>query len=636
MNEAAIAAATVVPGLSLGAGGAALVGTRSRYAGILMILACIGLLASALARLAGTDQAGQLLLVASLMLPAAAAALAYPRLSFRHPIEFCAWVVVAAAGVAGTLFAFEPGTFGTLASVSAIAIVGHGWVVLEKGSGEDREAMLWLTFAALTIGALAALLVLQFQAAGAIAGAFLLAGVGPLMAAGVRRPGLADIRQLVVETVVVGVVALAYVATFVAFLALLDLSGSERPAPAALALLGFLLAGGVQPLRLVLRGLIDELLFGERPDPLRAAARVTHRVGDDPLLALRAIREALVLPYASISRQGVELASSGTRVTATRRFPLALGDDEMGEIVVGLRPGNAVLAKGDEQVLRIVAPLLAQTVRARVLADQLKQSRAAAITAIEEERRRLRRDLHDGLGPTFSGLAFTADAARNSIASDPEAADALLRRLRADAVAAVSEIRRLVYDMRPPALDELGLVPALGHAISSLATARGERMHVAIQADELPPLPAAIEVAVFRIAAEAVLNSARHSGGCRAWVHLTQRDRSIEVTVRDEGVAAGPWVPGVGLASMRERAAGCCDEQLFGGRSRLHARAGGRSRRVHRTHHGPRRVARASNPSASLSPGSPPGRRGSRGSSRAGASQPVRPSQKPPPVMPKW
>ena len=555
MNDAAVAVATIVPALSLGASGVALLGTRSRPAGALMVVSAIGVISSALVRLGGGDDAAQVLLVGSLLLPASAAVLAYPRLSFRGAVDYCLWITVVAAGVIGTFLALDLSVSTTLASITGIALIAHGWWVLETGTDDDREATLWLAFAALTIGVVFGLLVLEFRAPGAIAGAFLLTAVGPFMVVGVRRPGLTDVRALVVKTVAIGVVALLYISMFIAVLACLELAGHADPSPGVLAFLGVLLATGVHPLRVVLRGLIDELLFGDRPDPLVAATQVADQIGDDPLLALRAIREALMLPYASISADGEELATSGTSVTDTRRFPLSLGSDDIGEIVVGLRPGDLTLSAGDEQVLRIAAPLLAQTLRARLLTNDLRESRAAAIAAIEEERRRLRRDLHDGLGPTFSGIAFTADAARNTIASDPATADALLLRLRADAVAAVSDIRRLVYDMRPPALDELGLVPAIRQQVASLQTPQGHAMHVRVEASDLPPLPAAVETAAFRIAIEAALNSARHSGTEQAWVQIQHQDGCLEVSVRDTGSTPDSWVPGVGLSSMRERAA---------------------------------------------------------------------------------
>jgi signal transduction histidine kinase len=262
-----------------------------------------------------------------------------------------------------------------------------------------------------------------------------------------------------------------------------------------------------------------------------------------------------MLPYASISTDGTVLASSGTAVTETRRLPLSLGDEIVGEIVVGLRPGTVRLSAGDEQMLRIVGPLLAQTVYARSLALDLKESRTTAISAIEEERRRLRRDLHDGLGPTLSGIAHTAAAARNTIATDPATADALLERLRSDAAAAVGEIRRLVYDMRPPALDELGLVAALRQRVGLARTPTGQPIRVVVEADDLPTLPAAVEVAAFRIATEAVNNSARHSGADHVWVHIVHEHDRLTVTVRDTGSTDGAWLPGVGIASIRERAA---------------------------------------------------------------------------------
>ena len=520
-----------------------------------MAVSAIGVVSSALVRLSGADSAAQVLFVSSLMLPAAGAVLAYPNVSFRHAVDFCAWVIVAGSGVLGTFLALDLGTITTLASVTGLALIGHGWWVLETGADEDREAMLWLALAVLTLGSIFSLIVLEFGQFGAVSGALILTAVGPAMAIGVRRPGIADVRALVVQTVVFGVVALTYVSTFIALLAGLDLAGNNDPSPGVVAFIGVLLATGVHPLRVVLRGLIDELLFGDRPDPLAAATLVADQIGDDPLRALRAIREALVLPYASISAEGVELATSGVSVTDTRKFPLSLGSDEMGEFTVGLRPGDLTLSAGDEQVLQIAAPLLAQTLRARRLTEDLIESRAATITAIEEERRRLRRDLHDGLGPTFSGIAFTADAARNTVTSDPATADALLLRLRADAVAAVSEIRRLVYDMRPPALDELGLVPALRQQVATLQTPLGHPMHVQVKAHDLPPLPAAVEVAAFRIATEAVMNSARHSGSDQAYVHIQHHDGHLEVSIHDPGTSIGSWRPGVGLSSMQERAA---------------------------------------------------------------------------------
>ena len=221
---------------------------------------------------------------------------------------------------------------------------------------------------------------------------------------------------------------------------------------------------------MVLRGVVDQLLFGERPDPLGAASAVAGRIGDDPLIALRAIREALVVPYAAIVVDGVPLAVSGTETTHTRTLDL----DGAGELVVGLRPGDLSFSPGDDQVLRLTVPLLAQTLRARALAEDLLESRGQTIAAVEEERRRLRRELHDGLGPRLSGVAFTSDAARNLIRTDPAAAESMVAQLRADTVTAIEEIRRMVYAMRPPALDELGLVPALRQQAVGLRNRDGE------------------------------------------------------------------------------------------------------------------------------------------------------------------
>ncbi len=297
--------------------------------------------------------------------------------------------------------------------------------------------------------------------------------------------------------------------------------------------------------------MVDQLLFGERPDPLVAASAVVDRIGADPVVALRAIREVLVVPYAAVVVDGAVVASSGTRTTHTRSLDL----DGTGELVVGLRPGDLTFSRGDEQVLGLTVPLLTQTMRSRALAEQLIEARGQRIAAVEEERRRLRRELHDGLGPRLSGVAFTSDAARNLIRTDPGAAEEMVGQLRADTVIAIEEIRRMVYAMRPPALDELGLVPALQQQALGLRNRDGHPVAVDVSAPaESPDLPAAVEVAAYRIVTEALTNVARHSASHSASVRLQPAADGLHLEVTDHGGAQGAWRPGVGIASMRERA----------------------------------------------------------------------------------
>jgi signal transduction histidine kinase len=378
------------------------------------------------------------------------------------------------------------------------------------------------------------------------------------------RPGLLDVRSLVVRAVVVLVAAIGYMSLFVALESLLEVLGEETPPVGLLAVLGAISALAFHPLEVALRGVVDALLFGVRPDPLGAAAQMADQIGEDPEQALRAIRAALVLPYAAIELDGRVVAASGDRVTYTREVALSLGTDDAGRpvggtLVVGLRPGDLSLGD-DETVLRLVGQILAQTLRARALAADLRESRGQVVDALEEERRRLRRDLHDGLGPRLSGIAFTADAARNSLRADPALAEQLLTDLRAETATAIADIRQLVYGMRPPALDELGLVGALQQQSRALRAVDGSPVAVEFRAAELPELGAAVEVAAYRIVVEALTNVARHSSAHTASVRIEPGDGALRVEVLDDGGRAGAngrsaWTAGVGISAMRERAA---------------------------------------------------------------------------------
>lgn len=443
----------------------------------------------------------------------------------------------------------------------AVLVVAGLWWRHEHAGERERRALLWLLLG-LGVTVLVALPV-EFLLGGGSAHAVAVTpawlATPAALVVGVRHPDRVDVRALIVRAVVLAVSGLTFVAVFVGVAAAIQLAGVP-PSVGALAVIGAVCAAGFGPLAVHLRGAVDRMLFGDRDPPIAAASRVGERLGDDPAPALRALREALALPYAALERDGQVVAASGTPPPGVHRVVLRAGERRSGELVVGLRPGTSALDVTDVATLAVVAPALAQTLLARDLARQLQDSRAGMITAVEDERRRLRRDLHDGLGPTLTGVAFAADAARNMLAADPDRAADLVAGLRRDVADAIAEIRRLVEGLRPPAVDELGLVGALTQQATRMHAADGRPLAVRVDVPvPLPALPAAVEVAAYRIVTEALTNVARHASGSGAVVGIAADGHRLRIRVRDGGAATDEWVPGVGLTSMRERA-----EQLGG------------------------------------------------------------------------
>jgi signal transduction histidine kinase len=201
---------------------------------------------------------------------------------------------------------------------------------------------------------------------------------------------------------------------------------------------------------------------------------------------------------------------------------------------------------------------VAAVVHAVAASQALQRSREALVTAREEERRRVRRDLHDGLGPALAAVQMKVEGARVLLARDPEGADRVLAQLTGEVHTTISDVRRLVHDLRPPALDELGLV----HAVAEQADAfsgpvdGGGRLQVEVASPEpLPELPAAVEVAAYRIICEGLTNVVRHARAAACRVTLDVDDGALLVVVDDDGtgVSVGDR-PGLGLRSMGERA----------------------------------------------------------------------------------
>ena len=406
-----------------------------------------------------------------------------------------------------------------------------------KGDAVVRKQLLWVLLSA-------GFLVAAVAPWALVAGTPLVVLFGiPLLPAGIAvailRHGLLDIRLVLARGVAYlllsGVVLAGYAVL------VLVLSG------VASALLVALLA---LPLRVRLQTAVERVLYGDRGDPARVATAVGGAL-PDLSAGLEAVRVSMHLPYVAIrDRQRVVLGASGTAPAALVELPL--GEDATLEL--GLRSGERRLAPADSRVLAMLSGPLSVAVSATAAAREVQLARERLVTAREEERRRLRRDLHDGLGTLLTGIVLSADAAANTSTSCPEESAALLASVRGELRAAVQEVRRLVDDLRPVAVDELGLVPALEvRAAQTVRRADGSPLHVVVETDLDQPLPAALEVAAYRIATEALTNVVRHADASLATIRVRVRDGALEVEVHDDG-AAKPWGSGVGTASMRERA----------------------------------------------------------------------------------
>lgn len=321
----------------------------------------------------------------------------------------------------------------------------------------------------------------------------------------------------------------------------------------------------VLPLRDRLQRAVNRFLYGERDDPYTVVARLGRQLerAGDPHTVLQTMTEtvarALKLPYVAISlheRAGSRIAAAyGEDTGATVKLPLLYGDESLGELYVAPRADDDNLTPRDRELLSALVRQAGVAIHAAHLTYELQQSRERLVVAREEERRRLRRDLHDGIGPTLASLAQRIDTASYLVAEDPEGTTALLQEVKGQVRTTIADLRRVVENLRPPVLDEFGLVAAVRNHLIPAQAHRGLTIQC-IEGAPLTSLPAAIEVAAFRIVQEALSNVVRHAGAGRAAIRLQlERTDLLVVEVEDDGRG----IPtehraGVGLRSMRERA----------------------------------------------------------------------------------
>lgn len=355
-----------------------------------------------------------------------------------------------------------------------------------------------------------------------------------------------------------------------------------------------LLATGIvavlfQPLRVRLQEGVNRLIYGERDDPVEALSQLGKQLEtavppDDVLpMLVETIAQTLKLPYVAIQfpaeNEGRIAAEFGKPSQEAAHFPLIYQGESIGRLLVAYRSPGSSFSPAEMRLLRNIARQAGAAVHAIQLTIDLQRSRQGLVTAREEERRRLRRDLHDGLGATLAALNLEAAVLRRSIRSDPEKAETLVDEFRQDIRATIENIRHLVYELRPPTLDQLGLIEAVRAQARqcSQVEANGDvLLQVNVEAPEtLPPLPAAVEVAAYRIAQEALTNVVHHAQAqhCVVWLEISDE---LKVEVVDDGVGVGNGRQpnsGLGLLSMRERAEElggfCLIEPATGGGTRV-------------------------------------------------------------------
>ena len=306
-------------------GGALLVRRRAMVAATLSLLGGLTGVAAAVLLASDRDDWGSaaLELSAATLLPLSLAT--YPIARWRHPVDFLALVIIGGCGAVSTAWSTSA-TVEILGLVSASALFAHTWWRIEVTRDRERRALSWMALAVATTFLVYAVVAFSFEDAtgdtvpGLMVAMFAL--IGPTMYVGVTLPDLVDVRGLVVRVVVFGAAFVTCMSVFVLGYGLLDALGASDLNLGAMAVVAGLSAVLFHPTQVVLRGVVDQLLFGERPDPLGAASQVVGRIGEDPLPALRAIREALVVPYAALLVDGATLASSGTETTHTHTLDL--------------------------------------------------------------------------------------------------------------------------------------------------------------------------------------------------------------------------------------------------------------------------------------------------------------------------
>jgi signal transduction histidine kinase len=318
-----------------------------------------------------------------------------------------------------------------------------------RGTDSIRQQVLWLLVAVILVSLINVPSLFQDTVP---TGRYILILLSfPLIPIGVTiavlRHGLYDVRIVVSRLIVYALLTAAVIAVYIGLVAVLDriLRGAGAPVLAALAI-----ALAFNPVRVRVQRLVDRAVYGARRDPVAAVSAVGQRLaGDDLGGVANALRETLRLSYVAIEKPDGSIASSGEPTASLQTWPLTYDGKPVGTLVIGPRRGERRLSRSDQRVMDLVAAPIAIVLHAQVLTEDLKASRERVIDAAEEERTRLRRELHDSLGPLLTGAALKADSIGLAASHRPERAESLANELAEQLRQSIEAVRQLAYGLRP-------------------------------------------------------------------------------------------------------------------------------------------------------------------------------------------
>jgi signal transduction histidine kinase len=386
--------------------------------------------------------------------------------------------------------------------------------------------------------------------------------------AAILRYRLWDIDLIIRKTLVYSLLTAFLVGIYYGSVVLLQnlfAANAGQNTPLANVISTLIIAALFQPVRDRLQRAVNRLFFGDRDDPYVVLSKLGQQLQetaapDQTLTAITAtLCQALKLPYAAIDLQGADgerttTASSGSWAPGACEWPLRFQGLPVGWLSVAPRSPGEGFTMQEERLLTDVASHAGAAAHAAQLTSVLQHSREKLVLAREEERRRIRRDLHDGLGPTIASQTFALDTAIDLLENDPPAAAELLRKIKLQNQSLVADIRRLVYELRPPTLDELGLTEAIGVFLQQLNGHSSTCVSFTTEPAALESLPAAVEVAVYRLVQEGVNNVLRHARAATCWIDCRRDGDWLTLSIRDDGHGIPAETrSGVGMLSMHER-----------------------------------------------------------------------------------